>query len=63
MTRKQRARVDTVALVVIAGGFALYYIPTHQGGLVGWERVIPLGLGGLYWICRESLFRWLDRRR
>ncbi len=63
MTKKQRATIDTIALVVIAGGFALYYIPTHHGGQVGWERIIPLGLAGLYWLCRESLFRWLGKRR
>lgn len=62
MSRSGRALVDLIAFVVIAGGFALYYIPTHQGGQVGWERVIPLGLAGLYWVCREPLFRWLGRR-
>ncbi len=62
MRKKHRSIIDTVAFVTIAGGFALYYIPTHQGGLVGWERVIPLGLAAAYWACRDRLFRWLDRR-
>lgn len=62
VTKKQRAMIDTIAFVLIVGGFALYYIPTHRGGAVGWERVIPFGLAALYWVGREHLFRWFDRR-
>lgn len=61
MTKKKQRLVDGIALVVIVGGFLAYYLPTHHGGLIGWERVIPLGLAALYWACRESLFAWIDR--
>ena len=62
MKKNQRAIVDAIALLGVAGAFLAFYIPTHPGEQMGFDRIIPLGLAALYWACREPLFRWLDRR-
>jgi hypothetical protein len=53
--------VDIIAVAAITIGFALYFFPTDEDGLMGWKRVIPVVLIAVYWISRGRLFRWLDR--
>ena len=53
--------VDIIAVAAITVGFALYFFPTDEDGLMGWKRAIPVVLIAVYWISRGRLFRWLDR--
>lgn len=51
-----------IAVAAITVGFALYFFPTDEDGLMGRKRVIPVALIAVCWASRGPLFRWLDRR-
>ncbi len=48
MKEKQRALIDVIAVAAITVGFALYFFPTDEDGLMGWKRVIPVALIAVY---------------
>lgn len=50
--------IDAIALVVICGGFGLWYLLTQDGPLGLW-RAVPLTFAGVYWLFRGAIMRWL----